>query len=149
MTEDKTKSSRLGLVDLRSPTAEPIVQLLARARRAHVPEMQVEPVARGLVTRISQDFDPLTGGQPGVERRGFAIDEDATTAMPHLGVHAIGEIERGRALRELLDVALRSEDEDLVAVEVDLERVEQGGGLDRGRGRGDPHGVGAGPRLPR
>jgi hypothetical protein len=48
---------------------------------------------------------------------------------PDFGVHVKGEVDGRRPLGQLLDVALRREDEDLVLVEVDLEELEEFLGL--------------------
>ena len=45
--------------------------------------------------------------------------------MADVGVDAIGEVERCRARRQVLDVALRGEDEDLVLEDVELDALDE------------------------
>ena len=60
-----------------------------------------------------------------VERDDLAVHLGADAAVADVGVDRVGEVERGRAGGEVLDLALRREDEHLVLEEVDLERLEE------------------------
>src|SRR6266511_601440 len=69
----------------------------------------------------------LTRADSGVEgvQRGEAHLGGQRRQGADLGVHGVGEVDRGRARRELEDVALGGEDEHLVDVEVGLEVVDE------------------------
>ena len=60
-----------------------------------------------------------------MERHDFAVDLGADAGVADVGMDRVGEVERRRSGREVLDLALRREDEDLVLVEIDLERFEE------------------------
>ena len=60
-----------------------------------------------------------------VQRDDLAVDLGADAAVADVGVDGVGEVERGRAGGEVLHLALRREDEDLVLEQVDLERLEE------------------------
>ena len=96
--------------------------LVARAAGAH----QREPVARRAALLLGgQDLDDVAAVELVVQRHDLAVDLGADAAVPDVGVDRVGEVERGRAGGEVLDLALRREDEDLVLEQVDLERLEE------------------------
>ena len=96
--------------------------LVAGAAGAH----QVQPVARRPALLLGgQDFDDVAGAQLVVQRDDVAVDLGADAAVADVGVDRVGEVERGRAGGEVLDLALRREDEDLVLEQVDLQRLEE------------------------
>jgi hypothetical protein len=45
--------------------------------------------------------------------------------MPDLGVHRVGEVDRGRARRQADDLALRREDVDLLRPDLEAQAVEE------------------------
>ena len=54
-----------------------------------------------------------------------AVDLRADAAVADVGVDLVGEVERRRARRQRLDLALGREDEDLVLEQVDLQGVHE------------------------
>ena len=87
---------------------------------------QLQPVARGAALLLrGQDLDDVARAQLVVQRHDVAVDLGADAAVADVGVDGVGEVERGRARREVLHLALRREDEDLVLEEVDLQRLEE------------------------
>ena len=101
---------------------EPGADLVAGAARPH----QLQPVARGAALLLrGQDLDDVAGPQLVVQRHDLAVDLGADAAVADVGVDRVGEVERGRAGGEVLHLALRGEDEDLVLEEVDLQRLEE------------------------
>ncbi len=60
-----------------------------------------------------------------MQRHHLAVDLRADAAVPDVGVDLVGEIQRGRSGGEVLDIALRREDVDLILGEVDLQRVHE------------------------
>ncbi len=101
---------------------EPVADLVARPRRRD----DAHPVARRPALGLRrQDLDDLAGLQRVVQRHDAPVDLRADAAMPDVGVHRVGEVERRRTRRQRLDLAGRREDEDLVVEQVDAQRVEE------------------------
>ena len=76
---------------------------------------EVEPIAAGTGTlRLGcEDLDHVAVGELRLEGDKLAVDARSDAAMAHLGVHAVGEVDRGAPLRQRDDVPLGGEDEDL------------------------------------
>jgi hypothetical protein len=60
-----------------------------------------------------------------VQRHDLAVDARADAAVADLRVDLVGEVQRGRAGGQRLDLALGREDEDLLVEEVDLQRLHE------------------------
>ena len=76
-----------------------------------------------------EHLDDVARLQLVVERDDLAVHLRADAAVPDVGVDGVGEVERRRAGGEVLHLALRREDEHLVLEEIDLERLQELGGL--------------------
>ena len=85
----------------------------------------VQPVALGLLAGVGEYFHLVARLQPGVDVDVLSVDQGAGAVAAHVGVDVEGEVQHGGSLAELEEVALGGEDEDLVAVEVNLELVHQ------------------------
>jgi len=64
-----------------------------------------------------------------VQRHQAVVDLGADAAVAHVGVDAVGEVQRARAGGQVLDLAARGEDEDLVLEDVELEALHELGGV--------------------
>jgi hypothetical protein len=71
---------------------------------------------------VGQDLDAVAGGELVVERDDLPVDQRAARAVADVGVHAVREVDRGRAERQVEDVAAGREHVDLVLKDVGLER---------------------------
>ena len=101
---------------------EPGADLVAGAARPD----QLQPVARRAALLLGgQHLDDVARLQLVVQRDDLAVDLRADAAVADVGVDGVGEVERGRAGGEVLHLALRREDEDLVLEQVDLQRLEE------------------------
>ena len=60
-----------------------------------------------------------------MQRRDPAVHTRAIAVLPDFGVHHEGEIDRRRAFGQPLHVPTRSEHEDLVLIQVDLQELEE------------------------
>ncbi len=86
----------------------------------------VEPVARRPVLALGRDdLDDVAVLQPVVERDQPVVDLRPDAAVTDVGVDPVGEVERRRAGRQVLDVALRGEHEDLVLEDVELDPLDE------------------------
>jgi hypothetical protein len=87
---------------------------------------ELQPVAgrAGVLGLGGQHLDRVAVGELVVERDEAAVDPGADAAVADLGVDRVREVDRGRPGRQPDDLPLRGEDEHLVLVEVDLERLE-------------------------
>src|SRR3954449_3483600 len=77
-------------------------------------ELGIEPVSARTAGLGGDDLDSLTVVQHVAKRNHLPIDAGATTAMPQLRMHVIGEIDRRRAHRQIDDAPLRRQDIDTV-----------------------------------
>ena len=101
---------------------EPLADLLARMGGPD----DVQPVARRAVLALGRDdLDDVAVLEPVVERDEPVVDLRADRAVADVGVDAVGEVERRRAGRQVLDVALRREHEDLVLEDVELDALDE------------------------
>ena len=91
------------------------------ARRLH----QLEPVLRRRLVRGGDDLDRVAALQLVAQRHELAVDARAGAVVPDLGVDAVGEVDHRGADGEVQQVALRREDEDLLAEEVLLHRAQE------------------------
>ena len=86
----------------------------------------VQPVARRSVLALGRDdLDDVAVLEPVVERDEPVVDLGADAAMADVGVDPVGEVERRRAGRQVLDVAARGEHEDLVLEDVELDPLDE------------------------
>src|SRR5690606_28357819 len=106
---------------------DPVADLLARAGSLD----EREPVTRRPLLRVRRDLHRVAVLQLARQRRDAAVDLRAGAVRAHLGVHREREVDGRRTLRQLLDVALRREDEDLVLEQVDAQELEELLGLAR------------------
>ena len=84
---------------------EPLADLLAGVAGAD----DVQPVARRPVLALGRDdLDDVAVLEPVVERDEAVVDLRADRPVADVGVDAVGEVERRRARRQVLDVALRA-----------------------------------------
>ena len=75
--------------------------------------------------RGRDDLDALAVVQLGSEGHQLVVDLDRDAAVADVGVHGVGEINRGRAARQRQDLAFRREHVDRVGEEVDLQVFEK------------------------
>ena len=78
---------------------EPGAHLVARTAAGEEAVGRHQPVATRLAGLGGQDLDAVAAAQLVVERHDAAVDLGAAAAMPDLGVHVVGEVERRRARR--------------------------------------------------
>ena len=117
---ERLASLRLGV--LARLAREPLADLVARARALR----QRHPVARRAAALLRrEDLDEVAVLQLVVQRDDAAVDLRADGAMADVGVHGVGEVDRRRAGRQRLDLALRREDVHLVLEEVGAERLHE------------------------
>ena len=101
---------------------EPLPDLLAGVRG---PDDR-EPVARRPVLGLRRhDLDDVAVLQAIVERHQPVVDLGADRPVTDVGVDPIGEVERRGTRRQVLDVALRREDEHLVLEDVELDAFDE------------------------
>src|SRR5688572_4506908 len=91
-------------------------------------DAEVEPVLRRLLGRRGHDLDDVAALQLVADRHDLPVGAGADTVRADLGVDGVGEVDRGRAAREHVNVTLRGEDVDLVREQVDLHALDE---LDR------------------
>src|SRR5204863_520173 len=72
-----------------------------------------------------EDLHEVAALQPVVERDDPAVDLRADHTVADVGVNRVGEVDRRRARRQYLHLALRREDVDLVREEVGAEGLEE------------------------
>ena len=101
---------------------DPLTDLAPRPRRGD----DVQPVAAGFAVRVRRDLDDVAVVQFGAQRHQPAVHPRAAAVMAEFRVNAIGEVERRRAAGERQHVALGREHVDLVGIEIDLERAQEG-----------------------
>src|SRR6266581_3255332 len=102
---------------------EPLPDLVTRPRC--LDDRQPVPRRTGVGCLGGEDLDRLAVLERVLQRHQPLVDARAHAAVADLGVHGVGEVDRGRARRELEDVPLGGEDEHLVDVEVGLEVVDE------------------------
>ena len=78
---------------------------------------------------VGEDLHHVAVLHRGAQRHQLGVDPGAGALVTQLGVHPVGEVERGGAAGEGEDLPLGAEGVDLVGVEVDLERGEEGAGV--------------------
>src|SRR5436190_6473777 len=102
---------------------EPLTDLAASPRRLH----ELEPVsARARAFDLArEDLDAVARRERRVERNETAVHLGADATVTDLGVNGIREVDRRRARGQGDDLALGREDEHLVLLEVDLERLHE------------------------
>ena len=101
---------------------EPLADLFAGVTGAD----DVQPVARRAVLALRRDdLDDVAVLESIVERDEPVVHLRADRAVADVGVDAIGEVERRRAGRQVLDVALGREHEDLVLEDVELDALDE------------------------
>ncbi len=83
----------------------------------------------------------IAGDERGAERHDAIVHPRPDRALADLGVDVIGEVDRGRALRQVHEIPAGSEHEDFVLIEPDLQILEELVGRRRFFGplRGLPH----------
>ena len=86
-----------------------------------------QPVAARLQRLAGQDLDAVAAGRLEIQRHDAAVDLGAAAAVADIGVHVVGEIEHGRAARQVHDLALRRQQIDAIFEHVGLEAGEQRG----------------------
>ena len=86
-----------------------------------------QPVAArpGTLRLGGEDLDDVAVVEGALQRDQPAVDPGADAAVADLGVHGVGEVDRGRAGRQGDDVALGGEDVDLGGLEVEAQRVQE------------------------
>ncbi len=104
---------------------EPVDDLRPRPRGGDVTEVGVQPVAARRALLAGDDLHLLAGLQAVVERHDAPVDLRATAVVADLGVHAVGEIQRRGALRQVDGMAVRGEHVDPVRLDVDAQLLGQ------------------------
>ena len=85
-----------------------------------------QPVARRAVLGLRRhDLDDVAVAQPVVERHEAVVHLRPDRPVADVGVDPVGEVERRGARRQVLDVALGGEDEDLVLEDVELDPLDE------------------------
>ena len=82
-----------------------------------------EPVAARLGIGAGQDLDGVPVTQLPVQGRDATVDLGSLAVDTDFGVHHEGEVDWSRPLGQLLYVALRSEHEDLVLIQVEFQEL--------------------------
>jgi hypothetical protein len=98
-----------------------------RSRRREKAARGDQPVALGFADLAGDDLDGLAADRRMIERHQAAVQLRAATAMPDIGVDVVGEIEHGRAFRQVHDLALRRQQVDAVLDHFGLQTGEQRG----------------------
>ena len=101
--------------------AQPAPNFCLRLRRAD----HIQPVAARFPRLRRDDGHDVPIGERRIQRHNFIIHLRADAVIPDLRVHAVREIDRPRALRQIDDITLRREDIDLVGEDVQLHRVHK------------------------
>ena len=83
------------------------------------------PARVGLAAAGGDDLDLVAVFQLVAQRDDLAVDLGADAVVADLAVHLVGEVDRRGAARQLDQVALGGEAEDLVAVQFQLGVVEE------------------------
>ena len=106
---------------------EPGADLVAGARRLD----EAQPVAgRARAGRLGgEDLHQVAVVEGGLQRHEPPVDPGAYGAVADLGVHRVREVDRGGAGRQRYHVALGREDEDLVARQVEAQRLQELAGV--------------------
>src|SRR5437870_4904117 len=84
-----------------------------------------EPIARRAGRRRGGDLDRLRVPQRTGERSDPVVDLRSRAVQPDLRVHGECEVDWRGTFRKLDDVARWGEDEDLVLIEIQLEKLEE------------------------
>jgi hypothetical protein len=106
-----------------------VADLRARLAGARVGQ----PGRVGVGVGGGDDLDLVAIAQLAAQRHQVAVDAAGHAAVADVGMHRVGEVDRGRALGHREDLALGREHVDLAGEEVDLDVLEELGGLARGR----------------
>ena len=94
--------------------------------RAWLVRTIVQPVARRAVLALGRhDLDDVAVLEPVVERHEPVVDLRPDRPVADVGVDPVGEVERRGTGRQVLDVALRGEHEDLVLEDVELDALDE------------------------
>ncbi len=107
--------------------AEPLADLVAGPGGDD--DLQPVPARTGRRDLGGEDLDAVARAELGVERHQAPVDPGPDAAVADLGVDGVGEVDRRGTDRQGDDVALGGEDEDLVLLEVELQRLEELGGV--------------------
>src|SRR6267378_4000385 len=135
-SEDFAPSARTAWMSMRSQIRhflktmqyEEVPDLRARLGGLHVGQ----PRRVGMLVSGGDDLDPVAVLELSPERHELVVDPRRGAAVADVGVHRVGEIHRGRAARHRHDLALGSEHVDFVRKEVDLDVLQEFGGIARG-----------------
>ena len=95
--------------------------------RARAERTKRQPVARRArrVGLGGEHLDDVAVVEPALERHEAAVDPGADAVVADLGVHRVGEVDRGRPGRQPDELALRGEDVDLAGVDLEAQRLEE------------------------
>ena len=93
---------------------------------------ELQPLRLGRGRARGDHFHGLPADQPGAQRYQFLVDPRGHRHVADVGVHRIGEVQRGGIPRQGEDLAFGREQVDLVREQVDLDVVEE---LQRRTGR--------------
>jgi len=77
------------------------------------------------------NFDLITVLQSGAQRHELMVDFGCDAAVADVRVHGIGEIDAGRALRQIQNLALGREYINLIGEKVDLDMLQEFDGIAR------------------
>src|SRR5215204_6189897 len=112
-------------------TARPLLReqhvpnLAAGTRRRH----ERQPVAAWLVSRLRHDLDDVTVLQSRAQRHHAAVDADTNALVADVSVYRVGKVDRRRPTRQRAHLALGREDVDLLGIEIDLQVLQELGGI--------------------
>ena len=98
-------------------------------RLRRVDELQPVAARARALDLAGEDLDGVARRERGVERHEAAVDPGADAPVADVGVDRVGEVDRRGAGGERDDLALGREDEDLVVLEVDLQRLHELAGV--------------------
>ena len=80
--------------------AEPVTNFVFRLRRFD----DLKPISAGFAGFGSKDLDNIAVLENIIKGNNFAVTPHADSFMPHLGMNAIGKIQRDRAVGQLIDI---------------------------------------------
>ena len=106
---------------------EPLLDLRLGPRRCD--ERQPVPAGPGALGLGREDLDDVAGLELALQRDEPPVHPRPDAAVPDLGVHGVGQVDRRGPGRQRDHVALGGEDEDLLAAQVEAQRLQEVAGV--------------------
>jgi hypothetical protein len=121
--EDRATGGEVGgVVDV----AEIGAHFLARPVRVQEPVLRTEPVAPRRDVLAGEDLHALAAARLMCERHDASVHLGAAAAVAYGGMHVIGEIQHGSAVRQIEHLALGGQQVDAILEQIGAEAGEQG-----------------------